>query len=581
MKFEDDILIVDDEIPNLRLLSELLEKEGYQVRPAAKAQTAIESALAKPPGLVLLDVRMPEMDGFEVCRRLKTDERTRDIPIIFVSALQDIEDRVRGFEAGGVDYISKPFQEREVLARVRTHMRLHRMQKHLEQMVDERTAEATESKMRFHSLVENANETIVVTQDEAVKYCNPKITELTGYSQEEMQSRGFDAFIHPGDLERVMREYRARVTGERPTSSYSIRIITKDGQEKHTFVNSALVDWDGKPATLAMLTDITEQERAREELKESEERLSLIYDSVADVLFNIRVEPDDCFRFLSINPSFLKATGLTSDQIVGKRIEEVIPETSIQLVLDNYKKAIKENRIVRWEETSVYPSGEKIGHVSIAPVMNEKGICTHFVGSVHDITERKEAELNYRTVADFTYDWEYWAKMDGTLKYVSPSCERISGYSVQDFMDNPSLLREIVVPEDLIIWDKHFHDSRKDLHGNEVIFRIRRRDGEIRWIEHACQIVTDNIDRPAGFRASNRDITDRKQAEIQLREAYTKIEQLKNQLEAESAHLQNEIKLEHNFENIIGKSEPLKYVLSKVEQVASTDSPVLLMGETG
>jgi PleD family two-component response regulator len=101
-----DILIVDDETPNLHLLSELLGREGYHVRPANNPQLALDSALGQPPKMILLDVRMPEMDGFEVCRRLKQDERTRDIPILFVSALQDVEDKVRGFEAGGVDYIT-------------------------------------------------------------------------------------------------------------------------------------------------------------------------------------------------------------------------------------------------------------------------------------------------------------------------------------------------------------------------------------------------------------------------------------------------------------------------------------------
>ncbi len=138
--------------------------------------------------------------------------------------------------------------------------------------------------------------------------------------------------------------------------------------------------------------EAAEHKAAQQALQLSEQRLSLIYDSVADILYYIRVEPDDCFRFLSINHAFLKATGLTRDQIVGKRIEEVIPKTSVRLVLDNYKKSIEENRIVRWEETSVYPEGKKIGEVSIAPVLNEKGICTHLVGSVYDITEHKKAE---------------------------------------------------------------------------------------------------------------------------------------------------------------------------------------------
>ena len=86
-----DILIVDDEISNLKLLTQLLSQAGHQIRATRRPQLAIESALAKPPSLILLDVKMPEMDGFQLCERLKQDERTRDIPIIFVSALQDVQ----------------------------------------------------------------------------------------------------------------------------------------------------------------------------------------------------------------------------------------------------------------------------------------------------------------------------------------------------------------------------------------------------------------------------------------------------------------------------------------------------------
>ena len=142
----NDILILDDEMPNLKLLSELLGREGYQVRLANDPQMAIDSARAQPPKLILLDVRMPQIDGFEVCERLKQDEQTRDIPIIFISALQDVQDRVRGFEVGGVDFISKPFQDSEILARVRTHLELRSMQLHLEELVEKRTAEVVKLK---------------------------------------------------------------------------------------------------------------------------------------------------------------------------------------------------------------------------------------------------------------------------------------------------------------------------------------------------------------------------------------------------------------------------------------------------
>ena len=126
--------------------------------------------------------------------------------------------------------------------------------------------------------------------------------------------------------------------------------------------------------------------------------------------------------------------------------------------------------------------------------------------------------------------------LDGELHYVSPSCERISGYAAQEFLDNPSLLHEIIVLEDRGIWDEHNRVSREELINRELQFRIQTKDGEIRWIEHACQPVYDDQGNPLGFRASNRDITERKLAEIQLRDAYTEIEQLKNKLEAEAAY---------------------------------------------
>ncbi len=132
----------------------------------------------------------------------------------------------------------------------------------------------------------------------------------------------------------------------------------------------------------------------------------------------------------------------------------------------------------------------------------------------HAEEDLKTAELRYRTVADFTYDWEYWSNIDGSLEYVSPSCDRISGYSVRDFKENPTLFREIIVPEDKKSWDAHKLKAEKTLKPEEIQFRIQRKDGQIRWIEHACQPVTDPQGALLGLRASNRDITARKQAEL-------------------------------------------------------------------
>jgi DNA-binding NtrC family response regulator len=122
----EDILVVDDTPANLRLLTDLLAKHGYRVRPASDGALALKSIAAKNPDLILLDVSMPDMDGYEVCRRLKADEQSSRIPVIFISAFGDTHQKVTGFEAGGVDYITKPLEAEEVLARVRTHLQLRR-----------------------------------------------------------------------------------------------------------------------------------------------------------------------------------------------------------------------------------------------------------------------------------------------------------------------------------------------------------------------------------------------------------------------------------------------------------------------
>jgi len=121
-----DILIVDDTRGNLEVLAEILREQGYRVRPAPSGHLAIRAVRAQRPDLILLDIRMPEMDGYEVCRRIKADDETNDIPIIFISALAETADKLEAFRVGGVDYVTKPFRSEEVLARVDVHLKLQR-----------------------------------------------------------------------------------------------------------------------------------------------------------------------------------------------------------------------------------------------------------------------------------------------------------------------------------------------------------------------------------------------------------------------------------------------------------------------
>ena len=153
------IMAVDDQPANLKLLEDLLNQQGHVVRSFPRGRLALEAAARNPPDLILLDINMPEMSGFKVCELLKSDVKLAGIPVIFLSALNEASDKVRAFQCGGVDYVTKPFQVDEVQARVQTHLQIHQLQKelqlhadHLEELVASRTRELAETQARLKVL---------------------------------------------------------------------------------------------------------------------------------------------------------------------------------------------------------------------------------------------------------------------------------------------------------------------------------------------------------------------------------------------------------------------------------------------
>ncbi|NJR60978.1 MAG: hybrid sensor histidine kinase/response regulator [Cyanobacteria bacterium CRU_2_1] len=193
-----NILIVDDTPNNLRLLSSMLTQRGYEVRSAISGFAALMTVRIALPDLILLDVSMPKMDGYEVCIRLKADDQTRDIPVIFLSALSETTDKVKAFQVGGVDYITKPFQTEEVIARVENQLSLRRMQIELEQAradalkALEQEKELNRLKSEFVSMISHDFRTPLTSIQGFAGLLRHSIQEKAEVLTPEIQHRYFD-----------------------------------------------------------------------------------------------------------------------------------------------------------------------------------------------------------------------------------------------------------------------------------------------------------------------------------------------------------------------------------------------------
>lgn len=268
--------------------------------------------------------------------------------------------------------------------------------------------------------------------------------------------------------------------------------------------------------------ELNVQKEAGRALFTNEQQLSLIYETISDIAFLISVEPDGRYRFVSVNSAFLRATGLSSDQVIGKYADEVIPPSAHELVFTNYRKAIQERAPVSWEEVSIYPAGTRTAMVTVNAIYDESGNCTHLVGAVHDLTEIKKIEQElrasderFRQLADNIAE-VFWITDPINKKdlYLSPAYEKIWGRPVQQQLENIETYIESVIPEDR---DRVMMTIEKQERGEktEMEYRISRPDGSIRWIwDRAFPILdeTGKLLRVAGIAT---DITERKDTEIE------------------------------------------------------------------
>ncbi|HZX29941.1 MAG TPA: response regulator, partial [Rhodocyclaceae bacterium] len=292
MPNKGSILAVDDTETSLKVLSDILREAGYSVRSAIKGELALRSAAHLPPDLILLDIRMPDMDGFEVCRRLKSLPETRDIPVIFISALADTDEKVHGFKLGAIDYVTKPYQREELLARVATHINLRQMQLQLnaqneelrqyrvqlEDLVAQRTAELQESNRRL-SLMSFALDQVheaayLIDEMGDFFYVNKEACRAHGYRTEELKGMNVMA-IDPDVTPEALAPIWQRVWAEEAIT-FEARHRRRDGSIFPVEIHCSAIHFEDRDLVLALARDISERKEAEQRLRESYEQLQAL-----------------------------------------------------------------------------------------------------------------------------------------------------------------------------------------------------------------------------------------------------------------------------------------------------------------
>jgi two-component system, cell cycle sensor histidine kinase and response regulator CckA len=505
---------VDDDDQVVKSLSKILSLDGHEVITATSGEAALKCLQQTLPCMALLDVMMPGMNGLELCRRIKQDPRTADVPVALVTGQVGTVDVDHGLEAGAIDYLKKPVDPDELRVRVRAQIRLHetlKMQRRIEKHLSLISSTAKDA-------------VIIIDNDGAVTHWNAAATAMFGYAEDEIVGRNLHELLAPKRYQEThllaFSRFREEGHGGAINRTVELEALRRSGEEFPIELSLSATNIEGKWCAIGIVRDISERKRIESSIRDSEALYRSLFENMLNGFAHCRMlfdhgRPVD-FIYLNVNQAFEVQTGLRN--VVGRKVSEVIPgiRESDPKLLEVYGRVATSGKsealetyvqaLDMWFAISVYcPKVE------------------HFVAVFDVITGRKRAEDELRAsrdlmtgILDNMQDAFIRADNDGRIIMVSPSAVSLYGYdSMQEMIGLPTAM--------LYESEEARRDFMEELRQQEIVTdrigRARRKDGGLFWVSLNARFFRDRQDQVVGAECFVRDITERMSSEEAVRKS--------------------------------------------------------------
>ncbi len=527
------ILVVNELMADLKTLTTFLSKKGFNVYSAQTGSEAIEITLKLLPDLILIDVTLPDIDGFEVCKIIKSNENTKDIPVVFISELSKYNEKVKEFEVVGIDFISKPYNIDEVHLRINHQLELCKHRNLLKNQTTE-----TDSKYQF--IVENTDD-ILWTMDENLKldYVSPSIFTFLGYTIEEHLKQQLGDYMTPKSANMIKTEFgigmmhlqKKEYDKLRDYAEFEVELIKKN--KTTCFANiklNFLRDSHHNIIKIRGVTiDLTKRKLAEKKIEEQHYLLLNLAEQVPGVIYQYRLYPDgrSCFPYSS--PSMFNIYEVTPEEVredatpvfgrihpsdLGRISESIFESARTQTPYSSEFRVILPEQGLRW----------RLCHAQ--PQLLEDG-STLWHGMISDITDRvlaekaiKKSEQKYNNIiknlpgyVSHSIDFPILE-----IQYLSKGFEDITGYTIKEVLKDKGLIYlNSIYSDDIFNCTNIAKNAIEQNKSFEVEYRIKTKDGKIKWLWKKGLGIYDNKGNYLYTEGYSTDITERKIAEEELK----------------------------------------------------------------